>query len=128
MVGTDGIYFPGGAVHPRLYGSAARLLGPCVRQHRLFPLEDAVYKLSGFAAARFGLEGRGVLHEGCFADLVVFDPDAVADRATYDEPHQYSVGVEQVLVNGVAVVTDGQPVGDLAPPLPGRALRYREAS
>jgi N-acyl-D-amino-acid deacylase len=127
MIGTDGIYFPDGVVHPRLYGSAARLLGPCVRQHRLFSLEEAVYKLSGFAASRFGLEGRGVLREGCFADVVVFDPETIADRATYADPHQYSTGVEHVLVNGVPIVSGGQPVESLPTPLPGRALRYRRS-
>ncbi len=125
MMGTDGIYFPDGAVHPRIYGSAGRLLGPCVRDHRLFSLEDAVYKLSGHAASRFGLKDRGVLKEGSFADLVVFDPQAVTDRATYKEPHQYCVGIEHVLVNGVPIIRDGKEVKDLHSPLPGRALKYK---
>lgn len=124
MMGSDGIYFPDGAVHPRVYGSAARILGPCVRDHKLFSLEDAVYKLSGHPAARFGLVERGRIAEGFFADLVIFDSAVVQDRATYQDPHQYSVGVEQVLVNGVPIIRDGRAVEDLSAPLPGRYLKF----
>jgi len=126
MMGTDGIYFPDGIVHPRLYGSAPRLLGPCVREYELFSLEDAVYKLSGFPAARFGLKDRGVLQEGRFADVVVFDPGTIADRATYEEPHQFGVGVEHVLVNGVSVVSGGREIQDLPIPRPGRYLKFKQ--
>jgi N-acyl-D-amino-acid deacylase len=125
MMGTDGIYFPDGAVHPRMYGSAGRLLGPCVRDHRLFSLEDAVYKLSAHPASRFGLVGRGVVREGAFADLVVFDPETVTDRATYREPHQFCAGIEQVFVNGVQIIRGGEEVKDLPRPLPGRALKFK---
>jgi N-acyl-D-amino-acid deacylase len=124
MMGTDGIYFPDGMVHPRLYGSAARLLGPCVRDHGLFSLEDAVYKLSGFAAMRFGLKERSVLKEGNFADVVIFDAETIGDRATYREPHQFSTGVCHVLVNGVPVVRDGKAVEELPEPRPGRYLKF----
>ena len=124
MMGSDGIYFPDGAVHPRLYGSAARLLGPCVRDHGLFSLEDAVYKLSGYPATRFGLKERGQIATGSYADLVVFDAEAIEDRATYEDPHQYSVGVEEVLVNGVPIIHAGKPAEDLAAPLPGRYLKF----
>lgn len=126
MMGTDGIYHEDGVIHPRQYGSAARLLGPCVRDKKLFSLEDAVYKLSGYPAERFGLKGRGVLAEGHFADIVIFDPATIQDRATYQVPHQYSVGVEHVWVNGVPIIANGQPVEDLPQPLPGRALRFKE--
>jgi N-acyl-D-amino-acid deacylase len=126
MMGTDGIYFEDGVIHPRMYGSAARLLGPCVRDYKLFSLEDAVYKLSGAAAARFGLKDRGVVREGAFADLVVFDAATIADRATFADPHQYSVGVEHVLVNGMPIVRDGKPIEEFDEPLPGRALRFRQ--
>ena len=124
MIGTDGIYFPNGAVHPRMYGSAARILGPCVRDHKLFSLEDAVYKLSGYPAERFGLHERGRIVEGQYADLVVFDAESVEDRATYLDPHQYSLGVEQVLVNGVPVISGGVANEALAAPFPGRYLKF----
>ena len=110
---------------PRLYGSAARLLGPCVRDHQLFSLEDAVYKLSAHPATRFGLTQRGQIAEGFYADLVVFDAATVADRATYADPHQYSGGVEHVLVNGVPIVRNGCAVEDLGPTWPGRYLKFR---
>ena len=126
MMGSDGIYFPDGTVHPRLYGSAPRLLGPCVRDHRLFSLEEAVYKLSGHAAQRFGLRGRGSLREDSCADVVIFDPATVSDRATFADPHQLAVGIEHVLVNGVPVITDGVPSA-LKHPLPGRSLRFAPA-
>ncbi len=126
MMGTDGIYFPDGAVHPRIYGSSGRLLGSCVRDHHLFSLEDAVYKLSAYPANRFGLKDRGVLREGTFADVVVFDPATVADRATYKDPHQFCTGIEQVIVNGVPIIRDGKEVKDLPRPLPGRALKFKQ--
>lgn len=125
MMGSDGIYFEGGTIHPRMYGSAARLLGPCVRDLRLFSLEDAVYKLSAAPATRFGLKDRGTLHDGRFADIVIFDPHTIADRATYQDPHQTSLGVEYVLTNGVPIISGGVPVEHLANPLPGRALKFR---
>jgi N-acyl-D-amino-acid deacylase len=122
MLGSDGIYQPDAMVHPRVYGSAPRILGHYVRERQLFSLEDAVYKLSAFAAERFRLSHRGVLRSGHFADIVVFDPDTIADRATFDDPQQYSIGVEHVLVNGVPILRDGQPIADLPEPLPGRFL------
>ena len=124
MLGTDGIYFPDGRVHPRAIGSAPRLLGPYVRDLALFSLEEAVAKLSGRSAARFGLTDRGVLRQGAFADVVVFDAETIADRATYDDPHQLSIGVEHVLVNGRRILAGGEPKDDLELPLPGRYLRF----
>jgi len=123
LMGTDGIYFEEGIIHPRMYGSATRLLGPCVRDWKLFSLEEAVYKLSGGPAARFGLTDRGTIRIGAFADVVVFDPQTVCDRATYADPHQYPVGIEHVVSNGVPIVRDGAPVEKLDAPYPGRALR-----
>ena len=121
MMGSDGIFFPGGKIHPRQYGSATRLLGHYVRRKRLMSLEDAVYKLSGFPAARHKLRGRGAVRKGYFADLVVFDPETVHDNATFDDPHQLSTGIEHVLVNGVPILREGQPISGA---LPGRYLRF----
>jgi N-acyl-D-amino-acid deacylase len=125
MMGTDGIYHEDGVIHPRMYGSTGRLLGPCVRDWKWMTLEEAVYKLSGFAAKRFGLKDRGEIREGAFADLVVFDPATITDPATFADPHQPTVGVSHVLVNGRSIVRDGVPVPDaeLAEQWPGRSLR-----
>ncbi len=124
MLGSDGIYFSDGQVHPRVYGSAPRILGPLVRDRRLFSLEAAVHKMTGIPAERFGLLDRGQIRVGAFADVVVFDPGVIADRATYDDPHQLSIGIEHVLVNGVEIFTHGKAVEDLGPEMPGRALRF----
>jgi N-acyl-D-amino-acid deacylase len=113
----EGIFLKS-STHPRAYGNFARLLGRYVRDEKLVPLEEAVRRLTSFAAENLGLERRGRLEPGYFADVVVFDPAAVADRATYESPHQYSVGVRDVLVNGVAVLRQGEHTGAL----PGRAL------
>jgi N-acyl-D-amino-acid deacylase len=107
------------STHPRAYGNFARLLGKYVREERLIPLEEAVRRLSGFPAQNLGLDRRGLLKEGMFADVVVFDPATIADRATYEEPHQYAVGMRHVFVNGVQVLREGEHTGAL----PGRALK-----
>lgn len=126
MMGSDGIYHEDGGIHPRQYGSATRLLGPCVRDRKLFSLEEAVYKLSGYPAQRFGLKERGVLRQGNFADVVVFDADTVADQATYQAPHQSSLGVEQVVVNGRQIICAGRPAATLSRPFPGRSLKFKQ--
>lgn len=87
--------------HPRTYGTFARVLGHYCREEGLFPLEEAVAKMTGRAAARLRLRDRGIIAPGMAADIVVFDPEAIADRATYEEPHQYAAGVRWVIVNGV---------------------------
>jgi N-acyl-D-amino-acid deacylase len=106
------------SAHPRAYGTFARLLGKYVRDENVIPLAEAIHRLSGLPATNLELEGRGILKEGMFADVVVFDPEAIADRATFDKPHQYSVGVTHVLVNGVAVLAGGNHTNAR----PGRAL------
>jgi N-acyl-D-amino-acid deacylase len=127
MLGSDGIYFDHGAVHPRVYGSAARIAGRCVREWKLFSLEAAVKKMTSFPAERFGIARRGVLQAGYFADIVVFDADTIEDKATYHEPHQPSVGVEHLLVNGTPVIAKGKPVELPGEPYPGRFLRFKRA-
>jgi N-acyl-D-amino-acid deacylase len=104
--------------HPRAYGNFARLLGKYVRDEKLIPLEEAVRKLTHLPATNLGLDHRGLLKDGYYADVVVFDPAAIADRATYEKPHQYSVGVKHVFVNGTPVLRDGEHTGAK----PGRAL------
>jgi N-acyl-D-amino-acid deacylase len=106
------------STHPRAYGNFARLLGRYVRDERLVPLEEAVRRLTSLPAENLGLERRGRLVPGHFADVVVFDPATVEDRATFEAPHRYAVGVRHVLVNGVPVLRDGEHTGAL----PGRAL------
>lgn len=125
MIGSDGIHHEDGVIHPRQFGSGTRLLGRAVRDWQLFTLEDAVYKLSGFPAKRFGLSKRGEVREEYFADLVIFDEAAVNDTATYTDPQRISTGIDTVLVNGQQIIQKGTPVADLPTPLPGRALRYR---
>jgi N-acyl-D-amino-acid deacylase len=124
MMGSDGIFHEGATIHPRQYGSVGRVLGPVVRDHKVFSLEDAIYKLSGHAAKKFGLKDRGEIREGGYADLVVFDPETVNDKATYQDPHQYCEGIEQVIVNGARIVADSAPVVTLEGTLPGRSLKF----
>jgi N-acyl-D-amino-acid deacylase len=107
------------STHPRAYGSFARLLAKYVRAEGVVPLEEAVRRLTSFPADNLRLADRGVLERGCFADVVVFDPDRVQDHATYDEPHQYATGVMHVAVNGTLVLRDGEHTGAL----PGRVVR-----
>jgi N-acyl-D-amino-acid deacylase len=104
--------------HPRAYGNFARVLGKYVREEKLLTLEAAVRKLTSLPAGNLGLDRRGVLREGHFADVVVFDPKTIGDRATYANAHQYAVGVRHVFVNGVQVLKDGEHTGAK----PGRAL------
>ncbi|MGH7718649.1 MAG: N-acyl-D-amino-acid deacylase family protein, partial [Gemmatimonadaceae bacterium] len=108
-----------GLVHPRSYGTFPRILGRYVRERSVIPLEDAVRKMTSAVANRLSIRDRGLLREGMFADVVLFDPAVVADRATYTEPHQLSVGIRHVFVNGRAVVADGKHTGAR----PGRIVR-----
>ena len=111
--------FTRSSTHPRAYGNFARLLGRYVREEKLVSLEEAVRRLSALPADNLGLDRRGRIGPGMFADVVVFDPGAIADRATYEKPHQYAVGMRHVFVNGVAALSNGEPTGAT----PGRALR-----
>jgi len=114
----EGVFLKSGA-HPRTYGNFARLLGRYVRDEKLIPLEQAVYRLTTLPAANLGIKDRGALKPGYYADVVVFDPATIGDRATFEAPHQYSVGVRDVFVNGVAVLRNGEHSGAT----PGRAVR-----
>jgi N-acyl-D-amino-acid deacylase len=104
--------------HPRAYGNFARLLGHYTREEKLMSLSEAVRRLSGLPATNLSLDGRGFLKQGMYADVVVFDPATIADRATFDKPQQYAVGVKHVFVNGVQAIKDGEHTGAK----PGRAL------
>ena len=104
--------------HPRAYGCFARVLGKYVRDEKVITLPQAIRKLSGLPATNLGLDHRGFLKEGMFADVVVFDPATMADRATFDKPHQYAIGMKHVFVNGVQVIKEGEHTDAK----PGRAL------
>jgi N-acyl-D-amino-acid deacylase len=104
--------------HPRAYGNFARVLGKYVRDEKIIPMTEAVRRLSGLPASNLGLDHRGFIKEGMFADVVIFDPATIADRATFEKPHQYAVGVKHVFVNGTQVLKDGEHTGAK----PGRAL------
>jgi N-acyl-D-amino-acid deacylase len=114
---TDGI-FSLERSHPRAWGSAARILGRYVREEKLLPLEEAVRKMTSLPASRMGLAERGILRPGMLADLVAFDPETVKDKATFENPLQYSEGIPYVAVNGQLVVDEGR----ITAARPGRAL------
>jgi N-acyl-D-amino-acid deacylase len=105
--------------HPRAYGNFARLLGKYVRDEKIISLEEAIKRMTSFPADILKLKRRGRLEEGCFADIVIFDPEKIKDNATYEKPHQYSEGVRDVFVNGVQVLKDGEHTGEK----PGRVVR-----
>ena len=104
--------------HPRAYGSFARLLGKYVRDEKLIPLEQAIRGLTSLPAENFHLKKRGALKKGYFADVVIFDPATIQDHATFQQPHQYSTGVQQVWINGVHVIKNGEHTGAT----PGRVV------
>jgi N-acyl-D-amino-acid deacylase len=116
-IAAEGIFLKSSA-HPRAYGSFARVLGKYVRDEHVLTLPDAIRKLAAQPATNLGLDRRGFLKPGMYADVVVFDPATIADRATYEKPHVYAVGVRDVFVNGVQVLKDGEHTGKK----PGRAL------
>jgi N-acyl-D-amino-acid deacylase len=118
MIGSDGLYSPGNP-HPRVYGTYPRVLGRYVREQKLLSLEEAVRKMTSFPARKLGLHGKGILRAGADADLVVFDPVRVIDKATFERSAQYPEGIEYVLVNGQVCVEHGEFTGRTA----GRVLR-----
>ena len=121
MIGSDGLphdVHP----HPRLWGTFPRVLGRYARELGLFPLEEAVRKMTSLTAGQFGLKDRGVLREGAYADLVLFDPETVIDTATFDDPKRPAAGIRMVLVNGRSVWEDGGHSGNR----PGRPLRRQD--
>ena len=118
MVGSDGL-LTGDVPNPRSYGTFPYVLGQFVRQEGLLRLEEAVRKMSAIPAQRLGLSDRGILRDRMKADLVVFDPDRVGSRATFEDPKQYPEGIDYVLVNGKLVIDNGDHTGAL----PGRAIR-----
>jgi N-acyl-D-amino-acid deacylase len=121
MIGSDGLPHDTHP-HPRLWGTFPRVLGHYCRDLGLFPLEEAVRRMTGLPARRFGLAGRGVLAPGAYADVTVFDPATVIDRATFETPTRPAAGIDHVFVNGRPVWGNGKPTGDR----PGRALRRQQ--
>ena len=119
-IGSDGPVgvFGEGAPHPRQYGTFARVLGLYVRERKILSLEEAIRKMSSQSARRLGIHDRGLITKGYFADITIFDPDEIIDKATFENPHQYAIGTKFVLVNGSVVVENGQHTGAR----PGRIL------
>lgn len=112
-----------GKPHPRFYGTYPRVLGRYVREYNILRLEDAIRKMTSLPAQKIGLWDRGIIRVGAWADITVFNPDKVIDKATYQDPHQYPEGIEYVLVNGEVVVERGEHTGILA----GKVLRHKSA-
>jgi N-acyl-D-amino-acid deacylase len=110
--------FTKSSTHPRAYGNFARLLGKYVRDEKVIPLEEAIRRLTGLPATNLELDRRGFIREGMFADIAVFDPQAIEDRATFEKPHQFAVGMRHIFVNGGHVLKDGEHTGAK----PGRAV------
>ena len=105
--------------HPRAYGNFSRLLGKYVREEKVIPLEEAIYKLTSLSANKLKIKKRGLLKEGYYADVVLFDPSTISDHATFDDPHQLATGMHHVFVNGVQVLNEGEHTGAT----PGRVVR-----
>ena len=124
-IGSDGSAFAtegplrAGVPHPRSFGTFPRVLGRYVRERQVIPLEDAVRKMTSLPAEILGLGDRGTIAAGKWADLVIFDPATVNDRATFEDPFQYPVGIDTVIVNGEVVLDEGTHTGAT----PGKVLR-----
>ena len=108
-----------GKPHPRYYGTFPRILGKYVREEKILSLSQAIKKMTSQTAVKFGLQKRGQIRDGCFADIVIFSPDKVSDLATWENPHQYPDGIKYVIVNGQLVVKEGNHTGVL----PGSILK-----
>jgi N-acyl-D-aspartate/D-glutamate deacylase len=111
MIGSDGLPSEGGQPHPRLYGTFPRVLGRYVRELGVLALPEAVRKMTSLPARKFRLGLRGQIRTGWFADLCLFEPEKITDRATYDNPRLVSAGVSYVIVNGVPVISNGDHLG-----------------
>ncbi len=109
----------GASTHPRKFGNFARLLGKYVRDEKVIPLEEAIYKLTYLSAQKLKIQKRGLLKTGYFADIVIFNPATIRDNATYENPHQYATGIEHVFVNGIQVLKNGEHTGAM----PGRFVK-----
>jgi N-acyl-D-amino-acid deacylase len=119
LVASDSLHFQAEKPHPRSYGTFPRIVAKYVRQDGTLTLEQAVRKMTSFPARRFRLGKRGIVSSGQAADLVVFDPETISDRSTYDDPKRFPVGIDLVLVGGVKTVEGGVHLGERA----GRAIR-----
>ncbi|MDC6363368.1 MULTISPECIES: N-acyl-D-amino-acid deacylase family protein [Flavobacteriaceae] len=115
---TEGVFLES-STHPRAYGNFSRLLGKYVRDEKVIPLEEAIYKLTSLPANNLKIKNRGVLTSGHYADVVLFDPEKIQDQATFEKPHQYATGMVHVFVNGTQVLKDGEHTGSF----PGRVVR-----
>jgi N-acyl-D-aspartate/D-glutamate deacylase len=116
---TDAVDIGRGKPHPAAYGTFPRILGRYVREEKLLTLEDAIRRMTSFPANRLGIKDRGMIAEGYVADLVIFDPDRIRDRATYENPRQFPEGIDYVIVNGKILVEKGE----LKKGRPGKVLR-----
>ena len=121
MIDTDGdnVAYGVGHPHPRSYGTFPRILARYVCELEVLTLEEAIRRMTSLSAAQIGQHERGLIREGMYADITVFDAETIADRATFTDPHQYSVGIRHVLVNGVPVLENGALTGEK----PGRPIR-----
>ncbi len=115
---TEGVFLFQ-STHPRAYGSFARLLGKYVREEKVISLEEAIRRLTSLPAKNLRIKKRGLLKNGYYADVVIFDPKKIKDNATFQKPHQYATGMIHVFVNGQQVLKDGEHTGAL----PGRVVR-----
>ena len=112
LVGSDGLYYGGGEfAHPRAFATFPRYLGRFIREKKVLTLAEGIHRLTGQAAERYRIKGRGFIREGYFADVTVFDPDTVADRATYEDPFLPNAGIRCVIVNGKVCAEDGEIAG-----------------